>query len=210
MDQELGAEEGKDEDFDDDRFEEWEEHLPGGISESNRRATEHVQDLQSALRRASTTTSKVTPKHVRLQSTPMSGKAMRRKNISSNKAGRANSPRVIHGVTIRGSARPTDEIQPTKTWNKLERANLTPEERALFVKGATGYCLTKHNKLAVHDLDPKDDKSLENIRNTKLQLDLIRAHVRNYDIGDVLNIVVPKYDVLDRPEVEDQTYSLRL
>ena len=58
------------------------------------------------------------------------------------------------------------------------------------------------------DLDPKDDKSLKNIRNTKLQLDLIRAHVRNYDIGDVLNVVVPKYDVLLAPEVEDQICSL--
>ena len=134
LNEELGAEETKEQNSDDESFEEWEEHLPRGISEANRRASEQVHELQSTLRRFNPTTSRVTPKFVGSQSTPISGKAKRRKNLSSKQAGRGNSSRVIHGITVRGVARPTDEIQPTKTWNKLDRANLTLKKELCLLK----------------------------------------------------------------------------
>ena len=102
---------------------------------------------------------------------------------------------VVGGSTLKTRPQPADpdSVQITKTWYKHERVNYDAEERAAFKKSATGYALSKSNKLSLIEIDPKGGTdALSTIRNLKVQMNLIKSHLRDHDMHDVIeNIVVP-------------------
>jgi hypothetical protein len=98
-------------------------------------------------------------------------------------------------------------LQPVHTWNKLDRKNLDSETKQLFVKSATGYVLTKNNKLTVFSMQDTDDDKLKQLNSIQTQLKLLRAHMQNYDILDVFTIVVPS-NVLKSPLLTDYYFDL--
>jgi len=99
-------------------------------------------------------------------------------------------------------------VQEAKTYDKTIRHTLSQDDRATFVKSATGYVLTKHNKLATYSIKENEDGLLDNIRHVKLQLRLLRSHMKSHDISDVVeNIVVP-YNVGKSPQLGPTRYNL--
>jgi hypothetical protein len=75
------------------------------------------------------------------------------------------------------------------------------------VKSATGYVLTKSNKLTVFSMQDTDDDKLKQLNSLQTQLKLLRAHMQNYDILDVFTIVVPT-NVLKSPLLTDYYFDL--
>ena len=116
---------------------------------------------------------------------------------------------TIDGRPLTIKSTPTDVhcLQPVRTWNKLERKDLDSETKQLFVKSATGYVLTKSNKLTVFSMQDADDDKLKQLNSLQTQLKLLRAHMQNYDILDVFTIVVPS-DVMKTPILTDYYFDL--
>ena len=117
---------------------------------------------------------------------------------------------VIEGVhvPIRRSRVDPSSLTMAKIWDKLKRHTLSNEDRAHFVKSATSYSvLSKHNKLEVYSLKENDDGTLENVRNTQLQLRLLQTHAHNHDIGDVFTVVVPD-NINHLPSISETRYNL--
>ena len=64
------------------------------------------------------------------------------------------------------------------------------------------------NKLATYSIKENEDGLLDNIRHVKLQLRLLRSHMKSHDISDVVeNIVVP-YNVGKSPQLGPTRYNL--
>ena len=101
----------------------------------------------------------------------------------------------------------TTEVEGSRSWNKYERANLDADIKAKFEKLATGYALSKHNKLTVFSTAENSDGKLEHVHNLQLQLRLLGQHMYKYDMDDVLTIVVPQ-DVHNTSDLEPQTFNL--
>jgi hypothetical protein len=116
---------------------------------------------------------------------------------------------TIDGRPLTIKSTPTDVncLQPVLTWNKLNRKNLDSETKQLFVKSATGYVLTKSNKLTVFSIQDTDDDKLKQLNWLQTQLKLLRAHMQNHDILDVFTIVVPT-NVLKSPLLTDYYFDL--
>jgi hypothetical protein len=116
---------------------------------------------------------------------------------------------TIDGRPLTIKSIPTDVncLQPVHTWNKLDCKNLDSETKQLFVKSATGYVLTKSNKLTVFSMQDTDDDKLKQLNSLQTQLKLLRAHMQNYDILDVFTIVVPT-NVLKSSLLTDYYFDL--
>ena len=116
---------------------------------------------------------------------------------------------IIDGrvVRVRDQPRSTQHFQKKRTWNKLLRHEMTPEEHIAFEQKATGYVLSKHNKLRVQSHLNQDDDVLKNVYNLQYQLKALRDHVTNYDLMDVFTIVVP-VDILNGPGLRRKKYNL--
>ena len=116
---------------------------------------------------------------------------------------------IIDGrvVRVRDQPRSTQHFQKKRTWNKLLRHEMTPEEHIAFEQKATGYVLSKHNKLRVQSHLNEDDDVLKNVYNLQYQLKALRDHVTNYDLMDVFTIVVP-VDILQGPGLRRKKYNL--
>ena len=115
---------------------------------------------------------------------------------------------VINGVTLEVSIAPVPEGDFNgRYWKKEERHELKKDEYAEWEKLAISFVLAKHNKLAEPEGNPGDTKYLEQIQNSKLQLNLIRAHLVKYDFIDVLTIVTP-VDVVHTNQLTGDEFDL--
>lgn len=117
---------------------------------------------------------------------------------------------VIDGIDVPVRDRQVDpaSLSVAKTWNKLERHMLEHEDKAHFVRSATSMTvLSKSNKLNIYSLKDDDEGMLENVRNTQLQLRLLRNHAYNHDIGDVFIVVVPT-NVNESSDISSVRYNL--
>jgi hypothetical protein len=74
------------------------------------------------------------------------------------------------------------------------RWKLTSEDRIAFDRAASGYVLSKSNKLRIVQVATNDQDTLHNLLNTHNQLRSLKAHVNEYDIGDVFTVVLPVED----------------
>ena len=106
---------------------------------------------------------------------------------------------IINGRNFQVRDRGLRETEFTgrKCWNKFLRWKLTSEDRIAFDKAASGYVLSKHNKLRVVQVATNDQDILQNLLNTHNQLRSLKAHVNEYDIGDVFTVVLPIEDTPD-------------
>ena len=139
-------------------------------------------------------------------------KARRSRQAATNPGARMSTGyAVVGGSTLKTRSSPADPatVQSSKTWCKLDRAKYDAEERAAFKKSATGYALSKSNKLSLIEVDSKNGTDpLKTIRNVKVQLNLLRTHVRDHDMHDVLeNIVVP-LDIQSSNKTSSTTFNL--
>lgn len=99
---------------------------------------------------------------------------------------------TIDGATLTLRDEPHEgQFKEARLWNKLERASLAADVKLTFSKHATGYVLSKSNKLAEPVISNEDGK-LNHIHNLQAQLKTLRHHMVNYDIMDVFHIVIPK------------------
>jgi hypothetical protein len=85
---------------------------------------------------------------------------------------------TIDGRPLTIKSTPTDVncLQPVLcTWNKLDCKDLDSKTKQLFVKSATGYVLTRSNKLTVFSMQDTDDDKLKQLNLLQTQLKLLRA-----------------------------------
>ena len=125
------------------------------------------------------------------------------------------SSEVVDSVTLCGcpmevSTTPvslSDIQMEGRIWKKTERHKLDKDDYSEWQRSAITYVLSKHNKLAEPEGSPGDLKYLEQIQNSKLQLNLIREHLYKYDFIDVLTIVTPT-DVLHTNHLTGDEFDL--
>jgi hypothetical protein len=109
-------------------------------------------------------------------------------------------------VTVNSARNPSSSARVC-LWPKLERPNMPPEVKLAFQSKATGYVLSKTNKLSVPVVQHKADTILTEIHNLQSQLKVIKSHLTTYDLGDVFEIVLP-LDVLNTPEINPERFDL--
>ena len=104
--------------------------------------------------------------------------------------------RVINGrrLQVRDHGLRENEFTGRQCWNKFLRWKLTSEDRIAFDRAASGYVLAKSNKLCIVQIATNDQDILHNLLNTHNQLRSLKAHVNEYDIGDVFTVVLPIED----------------
>ena len=119
-----------------------------------------------------------------------------------------NDP-VIDGrtVTIAAVGKDTRKFTPVRVWDKEARPSLTPDVFQTFVRSATGFVLSKGNKLTTPTFNSTNNKFLVQVLNLQSQLNQLRNHMTQYDIIDVLTVVVP-VDYQHTPTIETKTYDL--
>ncbi len=112
---------------------------------------------------------------------------------------KVQAPLPVRTVTIDGrpltlKTTPTDRnvFVPGRTWDKTLRSQLKPEEKIAFLKSATGYVLSKTNKLSVLTTKVDDDGVLTHVHNLAAQVKALRNHIIDHDLVDVFTIVVPE------------------
>ena len=115
---------------------------------------------------------------------------------------------VINGRMVKVHVNPVADSSFVKRrpWDKFKRHELDPEQRIAFEKAASGYVLSKSNKLRVVQLVTEDKDILTNLLNTHDQLRALRNHMYDYDLDDVFTVVTPIEE--DRPETHSKTYDL--
>lgn len=117
---------------------------------------------------------------------------------------------VIGGteLNVRRGEPQADSFKPAKLWDKTKRHSLKPEARQAFARGATGYVLAKSNKLSVPTTTTDAEGTLTHLHNLSSQLDQLRAHMENYDMDDVFQIVIPR-NAWKSPRLQsNRTYNL--
>ena len=122
---------------------------------------------------------------------------------------------TIDGREMQLAASPADrdDYVVPRLWDKTSRDSLDPEQRQIFVKAATGFVLSKTNKLSVLSTKEDDDGILKHCHNLRSQLKTIEDHAINHDIVDVFTIV-SAHDVVQtgavnaNPDGGPQVYNL--
>ena len=102
---------------------------------------------------------------------------------------------------------PVDTFNRGRTWDKFQRHLLSGEDKTLFKDKASGYVLSKTNKLKVVSRLNKDDNILDNVHNLQHQIKSLLDHAIDYDIATTLTIVIPK-DLKHSPDIESVKYNL--
>ena len=111
-----------------------------------------------------------------------------------------------HKIDVRSTPIDADQFVPKKMWDKTNRPQSGDEKQA-FTKEATGYVLSKTNKLSVPSFVQNDDGALKHVYHIQSQLASLRSVLYNCDMLDVFNIVVP-YDVGKTADLRPETYDL--
>lgn len=94
-----------------------------------------------------------------------------------------------------------------RIWDKYNRVNLSADDRLSFDSKAGGYALMKHNKLRVLTQVAQDDEVLQKNFNLQYQLRALKKHCDEYDIGDVMEIIVP-VDLRRSPQTRSERFNL--
>src|SRR5210317_54603 len=81
------------------------------------------------------------------------------------------------------------------------------EARQAYVKSATGYALSKNNKLSAPKVKTSSENLLVNVQNLQTQLRVVQQHMIAHDMIDVNTIVVP-VDLDNVPDLEISTYNV--
>ena len=76
-----------------------------------------------------------------------------------------------------------------RLYNKTERHLLDSEAKQAFINSATGFVLSKKNKLRTLSTREDDDGILAHVTNLKNQLRSIQDHLVSYDMADVFSII---------------------
>lgn len=98
---------------------------------------------------------------------------------------------VRRNMRLRRQALQEHEFTGRKSWNKYLRHELSSEDRIAFDKAASGYVLSKNNKLRMTQVTTEDKEILTNLLNTHNQLRALKAHAIEYDIVDVFTVLLP-------------------
>ena len=104
-------------------------------------------------------------------------------------------------------AQPKVVQEAPKRWDETKRHELDPDQKSAFIKEATGYALSKSNKLSLVNFKQDSEGKLEEVHQLQTQLKLLKTHLESHDIIDVFTITLPK-DVLNSPELYTPTYDL--
>ena len=116
---------------------------------------------------------------------------------------------LIGGRYVTVSQRPTatPAVRPVM-WPKEDRPDMPADVRLTFQKSATGYVLAKNNKFQMPVLkhDAEGGETLEGLCLVNRQVDSIKDHLRQFDMDDVMDIVIPL--ALPRAEIDSQRFDL--
>ena len=112
-------------------------------------------------------------------------------------------------MNIVAQPRPESSAQSKRLWSKLVRHTLPADIKQTFVKAATGYVLSKTNKLSIQSYKLDDENALEHVYNLRQQLKQLETHCYQYDIKDVFTIQSP-VDVANSSDLKDpvEVYDL--
>ena len=110
-------------------------------------------------------------------------------------------------VTLAKKPRESHEQIIARLWHKTERLQLSAEARLAFDKAATGYFLPKGNKFSLPSVKGSGDQVLAVIDNLHTQLKMLRFHLGQCDIIDVMSIVLP-VDVNQTSLLDEEYFDL--
>ena len=127
--------------------------------------------------------------------------------VATGGGGGGPGPRIINWYPMR--FKPLTTAPSPKRWDKTKRHQLDPDQKSTFIKEATGYALSKSNKLSVMNLKADSEGKLQEVHHLQSQLKLLKTHLISYDMVDVFTIVFPQL-VIKRPDLSTVTYDLFL
>jgi hypothetical protein len=140
--------------------------------------------------------------------------------LMRNRAPYRVQPLNGRNLRIRDQALEEGDFTGKRCWNKFLRWRLSSEDKIAFDKAASGYVLSKANKLRVTQVTTEDKDILTNLLNTHNQVRDLKAHIKEYDIDDGFTVVIPinenspklqprKFDLfVDYPQVTPQMVAL--
>ena len=125
---------------------------------------------------------------------------------------RTNAPKIIIlGEEVKLATKPNSitktDFLPPKRYYLTKRKDLSDEAFDVFYKAATGFALTKDNKLEVVSLRHDDEKILFSIKNIQFQLQTLLEFCYKMDTLNVFTIVSPK-DQDKTAAISSATYNL--
>jgi len=101
---------------------------------------------------------------------------------------------------------PATELRTPVLWDKRKRVDLDADQFNTYYKSATGFVLSKNNKLALPNFKHKEDGTLEVLNNVTTQLRELQAHCALHDMLDVFSIVQPTDAATGA--IEDEVFHL--
>ena len=110
-----------------------------------------------------------------------------------------------HRLTIKSKPLDVNTIADVRQYDKTKRHVMTAEGLQKFADRATGYVLGKRDKLTVPVINLTDDsaeKVMEEVLNLSSKLTTLKTHMTRFDIGDVMEVLVP-IDLTKSCELEE-------
>ena len=116
---------------------------------------------------------------------------------------------IIDGVELRLASRATDAKlwTPRRLWDRTKWSTLPGDVRQAFYRHATGYVLSKTNKLSAPKVTSDNDQFLVQVQNLQSQIKIIWNHMVQYDIADCMYVVIP-VDVMRSVTIEKTQYTV--
>ena len=105
-----------------------------------------------------------------------------------------------------------DELtfQPLVMWPKERRGELDAETRMNLIKQATGFVLSKNNKLSLPNFKTNDDGTLTSWSNVDHQVRTLHSWCVQWDMANVFTIILPVGDLLTSSKARSETFNLFL
>lgn len=101
----------------------------------------------------------------------------------------------------------TRPVSDLVLWRKEDRAGLDLEHKQVFIKHATGYVLSKGDKLSLPNYKTNDDGTLVGLHHVRVQLRTLDAHMVRYDLATTNRIVIPT-NLETGPDTQAESYDL--
>lgn len=129
--------------------------------------------------------------------------------LSQTKKPTSSKERVmIGGIFVKVNATKNSAVtSQVRLWPKLDRPKMKPDVKLAFQKSATGFVLSKTNKLSVPVVTNQGEAILTEIHNLSSQLQALKEHCHDYDMLDVFEIVVPE-QVSKKSDLEAERFQL--
>ena len=115
-----------------------------------------------------------------------------------------------HRLVIKSQPRNPDMIAEVSQYDKTKRNKMTTEGLQKFADRATGYVLGKKDKLAVPVINLTDDSAervMDEVLNLSSKLTTLKTHMHRFDIGDVMEVLVP-VDLQHSSALEEVTFNV--